>query len=188
MHLLKLMWVTAINLYWKKAGWLVYSEAWKCNRWLRVASSASGYFFTCTHSFHAMKGHNSEATKQMSKSYGSEGKPARRGTCWPEENSSVDLPFPHWSLSLYTSTWANVCVTWSFVASKGLCELDQKERWGGRAACAGNDEPSAVFRGICSGLYPSYHNDTAVLTVFLKSPPCLWKKKPSALNNNLCLI
>lgn len=51
----------------EKACCEVYSEAWKCNRWLRVALSASGYFFTCTHSFHVMK--RSWAMKEMSKSY-----------------------------------------------------------------------------------------------------------------------
>ena len=34
----------------------------------------------------------------------------------------------------------------------GLRELGQKEWRGGDTACAGNDEPSAVFCRICSGL------------------------------------
>lgn len=47
-----------------------------------------------------------------------------------------------------------LCVTRSCVVPKGLRELDRKERRGGDAACAGDDQPPAVFHRFCSGLFP----------------------------------
>lgn len=81
---------------------------------------------------------------------------------------------------------------------EGLRELDQKERWGGYAACVGNDKPSAVFCRICSGLYHFFTLDNTdyililllLLLYYLKVPPRhvldIWKY--SALKNNLCPI
>lgn len=72
----------------------MYSEAWKCNRCLRAPPSASGYFFTCEHSFHEMKGHNSEPVYEINRPKGSEGTLYDAVHVNPEENISMDPSFP----------------------------------------------------------------------------------------------
>lgn len=61
---------------------------------LTGAPSASGYFFTCEHSFHEMKGRNSEPVYEINRPKGSEGILHDAVHANPEENISMDPPFP----------------------------------------------------------------------------------------------
>lgn len=172
-------WVGFINLYWKKMVCVVYSEGWKCNRWLWVALSASSCFHSCIHSFHVMKGH-----KQWSWwASNMEGKVAQHKDTFFSLQNNTNKALTLLLIGIYTyvlfylekknknKQWLNVC-NMIICCFEGLCELDQKEWWGSHAAGPGTDEPSAVFCRVCPGLYLSQYSLSSHMNALPKWKCC----------------
>lgn len=179
----------------EKAGCPVYREAWKCNRWLSVALSASGYFFTCTHSFHEMKGHKlwSRWADHMEV----------KATCITWYTLTRGKQHCRGPTFLYCCTFLHeqnsecVCVTWSFVASKAYVNWIKKNGEEATLPALGLTNHQLFFVGfaqVCiTHITPIISSDLIILSTYLCyccfyciSDRRWWKY--SALNNNLCLI